>query len=107
MNDVPEAELADFLKQNKKVVVDFYTPTCVPCKILMPVVTQVSSDPAFVGVQFVKVSLGGNADPTKWDVQSVPAVVGFVNGSEVSRSVGICAKKVIAKVAQTVLDTNP
>ncbi|HAN44373.1 MAG TPA: thioredoxin [Ruminococcaceae bacterium] len=93
----------DSFKQNildEKVdaIVDFWASWCGPCKMLGPVIEEIAKENEgsfFVG----KVNVDENQElAVKYGVQSIPTVIAFKNGVEVSRSVGVVPKQKIVNM---------
>lgn len=77
------------------VFVDIYSPQCGPCRGLLPVLDELSTE--FQGtVDFVK--FNAVADDTSvqacaaWGVRSVPTLLIFQNGTEITRRTGAASK---------------
>lgn len=83
---------AEVLKADGIVLADFYSDSCVPCKRLSPVIAEIEEqfgDKA----KFVKININFDADiAEKYEVRSVPTVVFFRNGEELSRLGGTVKK---------------
>lgn len=83
---------AEVLKADGIVLADFYSDSCVPCKRLSPVIAEIEEqfgDKA----KFVKININFDAElAEKYEVQSVPTVVFFRNGEELSRLNGTLKK---------------
>ncbi len=83
---------AEVLKADGIVLADFYSDSCVPCKRLSPVIAEIEEqfgDKA----KFVKININFDAElAEKYEVQSVPTVVFFKNGEELSRLGGTVKK---------------
>lgn len=83
---------AKVLKNDKLVLVDFYSDSCMPCKRLSPVLAELEenySDKLYIG----KVNIAYEADLiAKYEVQAAPTLVFFKNGNEVERKVGYVKK---------------
>ncbi len=78
-NEVLSADIA---------VVDFFATWCGPCKMLGPVLEQLSAD--YEGkISFFKIDVD-EAEETaaKYGIQSIPAVFAFKKGELASKSVG-------------------
>ena len=77
------------------VVVDFFATWCGPCKVLSPVIEEVSKD--YAGkVKVVKMDVDkSNETAVKFSIMSVPTVVFFKGGKEVGRNIGSVPKGVL------------
>ena len=84
-----------------KVLVDFYTETCGPCKTMAPVLEEVSEQ--FSNVKFAKVELTRNPMASQmFGVMSVPTVM-FLQDSqvkEVQRGLSINMKEDLKSMVQ-------
>jgi len=77
------------------VVVDFFATWCGPCKVLSPVIEEVSKD--YAGkVKVVKMDVDkSNETAVKFSIMSVPTVVFFKGGKEIGRNIGSVPKGVL------------
>jgi len=97
MPDIPKLTEAEFdievLKSTLPVIVDFTAIWCGPCKLLDPVVTQLSQD--WGGkVKIVKLDVDDNSNlAMKYGVMGVPTLILFVNGNPVQRLSGYQPKE--------------
>jgi thioredoxin 1 len=101
MADIPKLDQKTFetevLKSSLPVLVDFTATWCGPCKMLEPVISQLSKDWAGK-VKFVKLDVDDNHDLTmKYGVMGVPTLILFVNGDPVERLTGYQPKDRIIK----------
>ncbi|KQY97752.1 thioredoxin [Pseudolabrys sp. Root1462] len=82
MKDVIEAS------KTQPVLVDFWAPWCGPCKQLTPVLEKVVKN-AKGKVKLAKMDIDKNPEvPGQMGIQSIPAVIAFVNGQPVDGFMG-------------------
>ena len=76
------------------VVVDFFATWCGPCKMLSPVIDELSGE--LENVNFVKVDIDQSMDVAqKFKIVSVPTLKVFKNGEEVDTLMGFMPKEVL------------
>merc|ERR1712117_1006228 len=85
-------ELNQCLKDNKKVVVDFYADWCGPCRTAAPVFKSLSNE--HTDVCFLKVNVDNASELSdKYGVSSIPYFVSFRDGQKVSNCTGFSQQK--------------
>lgn len=81
------------LKSDKPVLVDFWAAWCGPCRMVGPIIDEISKDydgKAIVG----KVDVDNNQEfAAKYGVRNIPTVLLFKNGELVNRQVGVAPKE--------------
>ena len=78
----------EVLKNKKTVLVDFYADWCGPCKMLSPIMDEISKE-----VTVYKINVDDAEDLAKeYGIFSIPCVVAFKDGKEINRSVGLKSK---------------
>lgn len=76
------------------IVVDFFATWCGPCKMLSPVIDELSGE--LENVNFVKVDIDQSMDlAQKFKIVSVPTLKVFKNGEEVDTLMGFMPKEVL------------
>jgi thioredoxin 1 len=91
---VDDKDFANFvLEAGTPVVVDFWAPWCGPCRMVSPIVEELSTEYADK-VRFAKMNTDDNEMTTiQFGIQSIPTLVIFKDGREVNRLVGFAPKE--------------
>jgi thioredoxin 1 len=91
------------LKSDKPVLVDFWAAWCGPCRMVGPIIDEVSNEyqgKAVVG----KMDVDANQEfAAKYGVRNIPTVLVFNNGELVGRQVGVAQKSVYAEAIDSLL----
>ncbi|MDA4128423.1 MAG: thioredoxin [Thaumarchaeota archaeon] len=90
MIHVGDKEFEDqVLKSDVPVVVDFYADWCGPCRMVGPLMEQLSDE--YSGkAKFVKVDTDSNPELTsKYGIMSIPTVMVFKNGTVKDTVIGV------------------
>lgn len=81
------------------VLVDFNADWCGPCKMMAPVVEEFSAKHPEVKVVSVNIDDEGEL-AEKFEVASIPCLVLFRDGEEVTRKVGVTPMKKLEKMLE-------
>jgi thioredoxin 1 len=94
---------SEVLNSNVPVVVDFWAQWCMPCRMITPIVDELSGD--YKGkIKFVKVNVDDNPRlATDMQVLSIPVLIIFKNGKEIKRIQGANPKPYIEKEIEKAL----
>ncbi len=84
----------EVLNSDVPVIADFNANWCGPCKMLKPVLEEIESEQP--GFRFVSINIDDeDMLAEKYEVYSIPCLVAFRDGKEVSRIVGFKPKSAI------------
>ena len=87
----------DVLDSETPVLVDFWAEWCVPCHMVSPVVQEIGQEKG-TALKVVKLNIDDNPDVTrKYGVMSIPSLILFKGGEEVTRVVGARPKDAILR----------
>ncbi|MBE5854538.1 MAG: thioredoxin [Lachnospiraceae bacterium] len=89
------------VKESNVAVVDFFATWCGPCKMLGPVLEQLSEEMS--DVNFFKVDVDDNGDlAQEFGITNIPAVGLLKNGELVQMSVGFKPKEEMQKLIEAI-----
>ena len=88
----------EVLKNEGRVLVDFYADWCGPCKMMSPIIDDIAKE--LEGkVKVGKVNVDNNQElAIKYDVMSIPTIMIFQKGNPVKTFVGVTDKQEILEV---------
>lgn len=79
------------LQVDVPVLVDFYADWCGPCRMLAPILEDINSERN--NVKIIKVNVDeAQKISQQFGIMSIPTLMVFKNGKEVSKRVGLCSK---------------
>ncbi len=92
----------EVINSDKPVFVDFWATWCGPCRMVSPIVEELSKE--YEGkVDFVKVDVDQNRELTRENnISSIPTLAIFRNGQVVAQTAGAASKESI----RTYIDNN-
>ncbi|MDP3462823.1 MAG: thioredoxin, partial [Bacteroidales bacterium] len=91
------------LKSNVPVIVDFWAVWCGPCRMVGPIVEEISveyKDKAKV----VKLDVdNNNVSASQFGIRNIPTILFFKNGQVVDKQVGVVPKQVLINKLEALL----
>ena len=85
----------EVLNSEKIVLIDFYADWCGPCRMMSPIVDEISEELA-EQVKVGKINVDDNQDlAIKYNVMSIPTILIIKNGEVKKTFVGVTDKKTI------------
>lgn len=88
-----DKENFDEVIKKGRVLVDFYADWCGPCRMLAPVLEEISNENI---IKIVKVNVDNHEDiARRYGVMSIPTLVLFENGNEQKRNTGFIPREAV------------
>ena len=98
-----KVEFERIIDSDKPVLIDFWAPWCAPCKMVAPEVEAIAESYADKAV-VCKINVDEQSNiAAEFQVMSIPTLVLFKDGKEVTRIVGYKPRQEIAKVLDGLL----
>jgi thioredoxin 1 len=92
--EITDQSIDEVLSQNEITVIDFWAEWCGPCKMLGPVIDQLSLDNPDIVIGKLDV-MSNELTSRKYDITGIPCVIFFKNGEEVNRIKGVLPKSAL------------
>ena len=96
--EITDANFEELItKSNQPVMIDFWAEWCGPCRMITPIVTELSSE--YEGkVVIGKVNVDDNPGITsKFGIRNIPTILFFKNGEIVDKQVGAVSKSALVQ----------
>lgn len=91
VKQIDSNEFKEVIKKGK-VVVDLFATWCGPCKMLSPILDEISEE--ITTTEFYKIDVDDNQDVAReFNVMSIPTVLIFQNGELVNKIVGLRSRE--------------
>ena len=85
----------EVLNSDKAVLVDFWAPWCMPCKIIAPAVEKISEEMK-AEVKVMKSNVDEAPEvATEMSILNIPTLLLFKDGKEIARMIGVNSKEAI------------
>ena len=100
---ITDANFKELLAGDKPLVVDFWAEWCGPCKMIAPIVDELSeayAEQALIG----KVNVDENENlPIEYGIRSIPTILFFKNGQLVDKHIGVATKAALEEKIKRLL----
>ena len=91
VKQIDSKEFKEVIKEGK-VVVDLFATWCGPCKMLSPILDEISEE--ITTTKFYEIDVDDNEDVAReYSVMSIPTILIFENGELVNKIVGLRSRE--------------
>jgi thioredoxin 1 len=103
VENITDETFTKFVETNPIAVIDCWADWCFPCKVLGPVIEELSRER--VDIAFAKLNVDKNrAVPIKYGIMSIPTLLYFKNGKLADKTIGAIPKEAIKKRLEKISD---
>lgn len=103
MKIVNEKEFNEIINNNKVVLADFFATWCGPCRMLAPILEEVSNQ-ANGKYEIIKIDVDESYElAKKFGIMSVPTMIIFQDGQEAEKIIGLRSQEDIKEVLNSYL----
>ena len=89
---ITETNFEELLKDNKNIVVDFYTEWCGACKALAPIIDEISEEMKDI-IHVGKLNIDEAKEiAAKYEIRNIPTILFFKNGEVTDKQIGFANK---------------
>ena len=93
----------EVLESTVPVLVDFWAPWCMPCRMLAPIIEKLAEENEGK-LKVCKLNTDENQNiAARYGIQGIPTLLFFKDGQEVDRIVGVTPKPIIQKKLDAIL----
>ena len=84
----------EVIDSNVPVLADFNAEWCGPCRMLAPIIEEISEE--YSDIKVVSINIDNEDElADNYEISSIPCVILFKNGKETDRSIGLKPKNAI------------
>lgn len=82
----------EIMSYDGKAIVDFWAEWCGPCKMMLPIIEELSEE--LSDVKVCKVDCDDSRDlAIQFGISAIPCIIYFNNGEEIDRRIGLTTKQ--------------
>jgi len=105
MHEFTDNNLAEFIKNNKIVVIDFWAPWCGPCKMLSPIIDRIAAKNQNVIIG--KCNVDDNPmTASKFGITGIPTIIIINNEKVAEQLIGVQTEKRIQDCLNAIIGSN-
>jgi thioredoxin 1 len=92
--ELTDSNFDRFVKENENVVIDCWAAWCAPCRMLSPIIEQLSEEKT--NIAFAKLDVDQNRMITmRYGIMSIPTLLYFKNGKLVDKTLGALPRQMV------------
>jgi len=101
--EITDENIKEIINSGKPVVIDFWAEWCGPCRMVGPIVEELSKE--YDGKVIIgKMDVDNNVDtPNEYGIRNIPTMLFFKDGQVVDKQIGATQKAVLVSKVEALL----
>ena len=89
--EITDSNITETLTNNKITIIDFWAPWCGPCKMLGPIIDELSAENTDIAIGKMNVD-ENSVTPSTSGIRGIPTIIFYKDGVAVDKIVGVKSK---------------
>ena len=91
--EINDNNFLEYVAQPRLTVVDFWAEWCGPCRMISPIIEELSGEYDEATAVFTKLNVDHNQNVSmQYQIRSIPTILFFKNGEVIDKVVGVTSK---------------
>lgn len=96
LKELTDSNYNDLVKAEQLTIIDFWAEWCGPCKMMLPIFTNIAENNNDENLSFLKMNVDENSKiPYKFNIRSIPTILFLKDDKEIFRFTGPVSRQVL------------